>query len=103
MKPKYKVCIAEDHAIVREGLRMLLESDAEIEVVCEAADGIELIQQAKTYALDLILLDISMPRLNGLESMREIKKRHPALKFLILTMHNAEEYVLSALLGGANG
>jgi len=103
MKPKYRICIAEDHAIVREGLRMLVESDEKIEVVCEAADGLELIQCARSHPLDLILLDISMPKLNGLESMQEIKKRHPALKFLMLTSHNAEEYVLSALLGGANG
>jgi DNA-binding NarL/FixJ family response regulator len=103
MKAKYRVCIAEDHAIVREGLRVLLESDEELEVVCEAIDGLELIQYAKSNMFDLILLDLSMPKLNGLESMREIKKRSPMLKFLILTMHNAEEYVLSALLAGANG
>ena len=100
---KYRVCIAEDHAIVREGLRVLLESDEEIEVVCEATDGLELIQQAKTYQIDLILLDLSMPKLNGLESMREIKKRSPEFRFLILTMHNAEEYILTALQAGANG
>ena len=103
MKHKYRVCIAEDHAIVREGLRMLLESDEELEVACEATDGLELIEFVKTNTLDLVLLDISMPRMNGLESMREIKKRFPALKFLVLTMHDAEEYVLSALQAGANG
>jgi len=103
MKTKYRVCIAEDHAIVREGLQVLLQSDDELEVVCGAIDGLELFELAKSNQLDLVLLDISMPKLNGLESMRKIKKRFPTLKFLVLTMHNAEEYILSALQAGASG
>jgi len=100
---KYKIGIAEDHAIVREGLRALLESEQEIEVVCEAKDGLELIQYVTTHVLDLVLLDLSMPKMSGFDSMLEIKKHFPKLKILVVTMHDAEEYIQAALEAGANG
>ncbi|HYE35902.1 response regulator transcription factor [Methylocaldum sp.] len=103
MEGKKRICIAEDHTILREGLRVLLSQDAELEVVCEVHDGLELIQRCRENIPDLILLDLSMPRLGGLEAIHEIKKRVPQSKILVLTVHDVEEYILAALRSGADG
>lgn len=103
MDAKYKIVIAEDHTILREGLRSLLSSHSEFEIVGEAGDGREAIRCVQKYKPDLILTDLSMPRMDGMEAIREIKKRSPKTKILVLTVHKAEEYILATLKAGANG
>jgi two-component system response regulator NreC len=97
------VVIAEDHTILREGLRALLGSGLEFVVVGEAEDGREAIQCVETHQPDIILMDLSMPRMNGIEAIREIKRGYPQTKVVALTVHKAEEYVLTALKAGADG
>ena len=100
---KIRVLLAEDHAIVREGLRRLLEAEADIEVVGEAADGHEAVEKAQELTPDVVVMDISMPRLNGLEATRRIKKQVPQVKVLILTVHKTDEYIFPILHAGASG
>lgn len=100
---KKKIVIAEDHTILREGLKALLSSNPELEVVGEAEDGREAVKLASELAPDLILMDLSMPRMNGIEAIKEIKKRNPEIKILILTVYKTEEYVLASLQAGADG
>jgi len=100
---KKKIVIAEDHTILREGLKALLSSSTELEVVGEAEDGRKAVKLASELAPDLILMDLSMPRMNGIEAIKEIKKRHPEIKILILTVYKTEEYVLASLQAGADG
>jgi two-component system response regulator NreC len=103
MKEKYHVVIAEDYTILREGLRALLSSDPIFEIVGEAADGREAIQCVEKLKPNLVLMDLSMPRMNGMDAIREIKKRSSATKILVLTVHRAEEYILATLKAGADG
>ena len=103
MSEKVRIVIAEDHTILREGLRSLLSSNANFEVVGEAGDGREAIRQAKKLKPDLILSDLSMPRMNGMEAIKEIKRESPATKILVLTVHRAEEYILATFRAGADG
>jgi len=103
MTGKYKVVIAEDHTILREGLRALLSASADFEIVGEAEDGRSAIQCVENVKPDLVLMDLSMPRMNGMEALREIKKLCPETKVLALTVHKAEEYVLATLDAGADG
>lgn len=100
---KKKIVIAEDHTILREGLKALLSSSTELEVVGEAEDGREAVKLASELAPDLILMDLSMPRMNGIEAIKEIKKRNPEIKILVLTVYKTEEYVLASLQAGADG
>ena len=103
MGSKYRIVIAEDHTILREGLRSLLTSGSEFEVVGEAEDGREAIRYVEKLKPDLILTDLSMPRMNGMEAIREIKKRSPETKILVLTVHKTEEYILATVRAGADG
>jgi DNA-binding NarL/FixJ family response regulator len=103
MAKRYRIVLAEDHTILREGLRFLLSAEADLEVVGEAADGREAVQRSDELSPDVILMDLSMPRTNGLEAIREIKGRQPETKIIALTVHNTEEYVLAALEAGADG
>jgi DNA-binding NarL/FixJ family response regulator len=103
MSQKVRIVIAEDHTILREGLRLLLSSNPNFEVVGEAEDGREAIRCAEKFKPDLILTDLSMPRMNGMEAIREIKKQSPRTKILVLTVHKTEEYILATLKAGANG
>ena len=103
MENKKRIFIAEDHTIVRDGLRALLSSDACFEVVGEAEDGMEVIRSIEECKPDLILLDLSMPRMNGMAAIKEIKKLSPETRILVLTIHKTEEYILPALKAGANG
>ncbi len=103
MPKKYRIVIAEDHTIVREGLRSLLSSDPEFEIAGEAEDGREAIQRVETLAPDIVLMDLSMPRMNGIEAIREIRKRISGTKVIVLTVHKDEEYILTAFQAGANG
>jgi two-component system response regulator NreC len=100
---KNRIVIVEDHTIVREGLRLLLSSHIEFEVVGEAEDGKDAIRCAHELKPDLILMDLSMPRTNGLDAIREIRKRSPDTKILVLTVHKTEEYVHASLKAGADG
>ncbi len=103
MTPKYRIVIAEDHTILREGLRSLLSSHPEFETVGEAEDGREAIRCVEKFKPDLVLTDLSMPRMNGMDAIKEIKRRNPKTKVLVLTVHKAEEYILSTFKAGADG
>ncbi len=99
----YRVVIAEDHTILRDGLRAILCAGGEVEVVGEASDGKEAIRAVELHQPDVILLDLSMPRMNGLDAIREIKRASERTRVLVLTVHQAEEYVFAALQAGADG
>jgi two-component system response regulator NreC len=103
MKKHYRIVIAEDHTILREGLRALLSSDPDFEIVGEAEDGRAAIRRVETLLPDLVLMDLSMPRMNGLEAIKDIKKQSPDTKIVALTVHKAEEYILATLKAGADG
>lgn len=103
MEDKKRIFIAEDQTIVRDGLRALLSSNPNFEVVGEAEDGRELIRNIEEYNPDLILMDLSMPRMNGMEAIKEVKKLLPDTKILVLTIHKTEEYILPVLKAGADG
>jgi len=100
---KIRIFLAEDHTIVRKGIRTLLESEENIEVVGEAADGREVLKKIEGLNPDVVLMDISMPQLNGLEATRQLKKAMPDVKVLVLTVHLNEEYIYHALRAGASG
>ena len=102
MKAK-RIVIAEDYTILREGLRSLLSSGSQFEIVGEAEDGQEAIRTVDRLKPDLALMDLSMPRMNGMDAIREIKKRSPETKVLVLTIHKTEEYIHAALQAGADG
>jgi DNA-binding NarL/FixJ family response regulator len=103
MKAAKKVLLAEDHTILREGLRMLLTSNPNLEVIGEAQDGLEAVRLAESLKPDLILMDLSMPRMNGMGAIQEIKRHMPQIKILALTVHKTEEYILATLKAGADG
>jgi len=103
MNQKVRIVIAEDHTILREGLRSLLSSEPNFEIVGEAEDGREAIKCVEKFRPDLILTDLSMPRMNGMEAIKEIKTQSPKTKVLVLTVHKAEEYILATFRAGANG
>ncbi len=103
MSQKVRIVIAEDHTILREGLRSLLSSNPSFEIVGEAEDGREAIKCVEKFKPDLILTDLSMPRMNGMEAIKEIKRESPTTKVLVLTVHRAEEYILATFRAGADG
>jgi len=98
-----KVLVADDHTILRQGIKALLDNQAGIEVIGEAKDGREALTLIERLLPDVILMDIGMPGLNGLEATRRIKKKFPEIKVLVLTMYTNEEYVFQILHAGANG
>jgi len=98
-----RVLLADDHTIVRQGLAGILQSYDEFEVVAEAADGSEALEKALETKPDVVVLDISMPRLHGLEAARRIHKALPGARILVLTMHDEEEYVLQMVRAGVCG
>jgi DNA-binding NarL/FixJ family response regulator len=97
------VMLAEDHMIVREGFRRILELDSDLEMVGEAQDGRQAVQLAKKLRPDVVLMDIAMPQLNGLEATRQLLKALPATKVLILSAHSEDAYVENAIESGAVG
>ena len=100
---RIKVLLAEDHTIVRKGIRSLLDADADIEVVGEAENGREAVEKTETLSPDIVVMDHTMPLLNGLEATRQIRQRFPDVNVLILTMHTNEEYIFQFLRAGASG
>jgi len=103
MAQNYRIVIAEDYTILREGLRSLLSADPAFEIVGEAEDGRQAIERAAELKPDLVLLDLSMPRTSGLDAIREIKRLSPQTRICVLTIHKAEEYILATLEAGADG
>ena len=103
MKEKVRIVLAEDHTILREGLRALLTADPDFEIIGEAADGREAVRFVEKQVPDLILMDLSMPRMTGMDAIREIKKRYPQTKIIALTVHKTEEYLRTTLQAGADG
>jgi len=100
---KARLLLADDHAMVRRGLRMILDAEPDLEVVAEAGDGAEAIELAVSEQIHLAVLDITMPRLTGLQAARELAQRRPETKILMLSMHDNEEYLFEALRAGAAG
>ncbi len=100
---KTKVLLVDDHTIVRQVLKALIDTQEGIEVVGDAEDGREAIEKAKQMAPNVIVIDITMPNLNGIEATRQIKKINPEIKVLVLTVHDNEEYIHRILQAGASG
>jgi two-component system response regulator NreC len=100
---KVRILLVDDHTILRDGIRLLLESEPDMTVVGEAEDGRTAVKLACQLKPDVVLMDIAMPLLNGLEATRQIKHDCPGVKVLILTMHDNEEYIRQALANGAMG
>jgi DNA-binding NarL/FixJ family response regulator len=98
-----RLLIADDHAMVRRGLRMVLDAEPDLRVVAEAGDGAEAVRLAEELELDLAILDVSMPRLTGLQATSELARRRPQLRVLMLSMHDNEQYLFEALKAGASG
>lgn len=99
---KKRVVIAEDHTILREGLSAMLDTP-ELEVVAEADDGLAAIRAVEKYEPDLLLLDLSMPKMNGIAAIKDLKSRFPKTRILVLTVHKSETYILEAFQSGADG
>ena len=98
-----KILIADDHGIVRGGLRLLIDRQPDMEVVAEAEDGVDAFEQALATKPDLCVMDVSMPRMTGLQAAREIRSHLPETQVLVLSMHDDERYVFDALKAGASG
>jgi DNA-binding NarL/FixJ family response regulator len=98
-----RIMLADDHGLVRRGLRMILDAQPDLEVIAEASDGAEAVSVAMDTEIDLAILDISMPRMTGLQAVRELHQRKPDLPILILSMHENEQYLYEALRAGASG
>lgn len=98
-----KIMIADDHSMIREGLKNLLELDGDIQVIAEAVDGEDCLEKLQLVKPDVLLLDINMPKKNGLEVLKSLKSRRSKLKVLVLTVHNETEYLMKAVDIGVNG
>jgi DNA-binding NarL/FixJ family response regulator len=98
-----RIVLADDHTILREGLRALLSADPDFEIIGEAGDGREAVRCVEKLGPDLLLMDLSMPRMSGMDAISEIKKRYPETKIIALTVHKTEEYLLSTLQAGVDG
>jgi DNA-binding NarL/FixJ family response regulator len=101
--PLIRVLVADDHAVVREGVRHVLTSDGGFDVVGEASNGVEAVELARTLQPDVVVLDLSMPQLSGLEAALQIRERVPDARILVLSIHDHEEYVLQSVRAGAQG
>ena len=98
-----RVLLADDHTIVRHGLRMILDAAPDLDVVAEASDGIEAVELGLREQVDLAVLDVAMPRRTGLAAARELTRRRPQLKVLMLSVHEIDQYFFEALKAGASG
>jgi DNA-binding NarL/FixJ family response regulator len=99
----YRIVLADDHAMFRRGVKRIIQENKELEVIGEAGDGLQLLEIIKKSSPDMVILDVSMPNLRGLEATREIKMAYPEIKIIILTMHKDKEYLFHALAAGAEG
>jgi DNA-binding NarL/FixJ family response regulator len=99
---KTRILLADDHALVRRGLRLILDAEPDLVVVAEAADGAEAVEEVRKSEIDLVILDIAMPRMTGLQAAREISRRAPGVRILMLSMHDNEQYFFEALRAGAS-
>ena len=100
---KTRILLADDHALVRRGLRLVLEAEPDLDVVAEAEDGAQAIRLTLEHEVDLAIIDISMPRMTGLQAVAELTRRRPQLRTLILSMHENERYLYEALKAGTSG
>ena len=100
---KTRILLADDHAVVRRGLKLVLDAEPDLEVVAEAGDGAEAVERALAGDVHLAILDVTMPRLTGIQAARELAQRKPELQTLILSMHDNERYLFEALRAGASG
>jgi DNA-binding NarL/FixJ family response regulator len=100
---KTSVLVADDHAVVRHGVRSILSAQPDFEVLAEAADGAEAVAMARAHQPNLAILDVSMPRLTGLQAARELSRRLPQIRLLMLSIHDEEQYFFEALRAGAAG
>ena len=100
---KTRILLADDHTVVRDGLRLVLDAAPDLEVVAVASDGAEAVELALAEDVDLAVLDVSMPRMTGLQAALELSRRRPDLRVLILSMHDNEQYFFEALKAGASG
>jgi DNA-binding NarL/FixJ family response regulator len=98
-----RILLADDHALVRHGLRLTLDAEADLEVVAEVSDGAEAVQSALRVPIDLAVLDVTMPRLTGIQAARQITEQRPDVRVLILSMHDNEQFFFEALRAGASG
>jgi DNA-binding NarL/FixJ family response regulator len=98
-----RIIIAEDHRLFREGIKALLETNPGLQIVCEAADGLEAIRCVRKHRADLLIVDLSMPKLGGISAIKEIKRQFPKIKILVLTIHQSDQYVLETFEAGADG
>ena len=98
-----RILVADDHAIVRSGLKQVLNAKPDMEVVAEAEDGAEAVEKALEEGVHLAILDVSMPRMTGIQAAAELQKRKPELKILMLSMHDSEQFLFEALKAGASG
>ena len=102
-KLKTRILLADDHAVVRRGLRFVLDAQPDLEVVAEAGDGAQAVELARSIDLDLAVLDVAMPRLTGLQAAAALTQEHSALRVLMLSMYDSEQYLYEALRAGASG
>lgn len=100
---KIKVLMVDDHALMRDGIRALLSLSDDMEIIGEAADGWEALEKVQELSPDVVVMDIAMPNMDGLEATRRIKKKHPKVKVLVLTQYDNQEYILSAIKAGTDG
>lgn len=100
---KTRILLADDHTLVRSGLRMMLDAEPDLEVVAEANDGAEALARALEGEIDLAIIDITMPQMTGLHVIRELRRRRPQMRTLVLSMHESEQYLYEALKEGASG
>lgn len=100
---KIRVILADDHVIVRNGIKILLESNGDVQVIAEASNGEEALEKAKLLKPDIMISDIKMPIMNGIEATAKLKKYSPGTKALILSMHDDEEYIIKSIESGAAG
>jgi len=98
-----KLIVAEDHAILREGLKMLLSIKPDLQIVDEASDGLEAVQKTTLLKPDLLIMDLGMPKMNGIEAIKEIRGINTNIKIVVLTAHESEEYIEAAFEAGADG
>lgn len=98
-----RILLADDHALVRHGIRLILDSEPGLRVVAEAGDGAEAVTMAKAHAVDLAVLDVAMPRMTGLQAARELARLQPAPRILMLSMYDNEQYFFQSLKAGASG